>query len=1035
MKLRELAEEHHLDLDLLKEVVEDDLGIKLPKGVDTVLKDEQQARILACDGLETADGKPFAPIIAKEFQDKHNRSLAAKKAAETRKKNDEEKRLAEKAVEDAKIDQERRKHADELKRRHTEEEARAIAEAEAQRLRDAEAAARADADVNRLAAEEDLRKRESEAKRMASEFAQMRATQAATHQAASQQAAAARAASQPPADKPADKQALEKVTADKAPAPAAPTVTPAPEAEFEPVEAPAPVAPLGKPEPVALAESAPVVRTLADSKIGQQIHEQQKADAAKVVPAPVPSTVVKATSGLGSKLASIAKVTHEKADHSIKAVVKPEAPVPGAPQAELTAEDRRRLIQANIARNLEMAKKVQQAKTAARKPGFRPIDRTKTPGGPGAARPGGPPRPGGPARPGGPGRPAPARGGRGRDARDTRTDADGNEGKAGRRFRSTLDEDISGVTEFEIVVPCTVREFSEASGVKSSVIIAKLFMAGVMANINSVLDKDSVELLAQEFKKTVTIKAAQTVEDVVEQFANEDDKEEDLAPRPPVVTIMGHVDHGKTSLLDAIKSSNVVAGEAGGITQHIGAYTVSTKSGMDVTFIDTPGHQAFTEMRARGAQVTDVAVIVVAADDGVMPQTIEAINHAKAAGVAVVVAMNKIDKPEATKESQETVIRQLAENGLQAEEWGGEIAVCRVSAKTGAGLDELLERLALETEVLELRANHFAKANGTVIEARRQEGTGVTATFLVRRGTLAVGDVVLAGTGYGRVRSLTNWKGERVDIAGPSTAVEVTGLSDVPRAGDRFQVMDDLAQAGEMAEARIQVRREKELAARQKTTTAASLLSDIAHSKKKEVRLVVKADTAGSIEVLNKTIAEAATDDVRVTVIHSAVGAVNASDVTLAEASRAMIVGFHVIPDSKARSTAEDLGLEIRTYTIIYELLDDLRNVMSGMLEPETRETIIGHADVRTTFNITKVGTVAGLFITDGVARRDAFMRITRDHKILHTGKVGSLRRFKEDVKEVARDFECGLTVEGFQDIRMGDIFEFYTKEKIARKI
>ncbi|MCK6488665.1 MAG: translation initiation factor IF-2, partial [Planctomycetes bacterium] len=626
--------------------------------------------------------------------------------------------------------------------------------------------------------------------------------------------------------------------------------------------------------------------------------------------------------------------------------------------------------------------------------------------------------------------------GRGRDARDTRTEAERaeEEGKAGRRFRSTLEEDISGVTEFEISLPTTVREFSETSGVRVPIIIAKLFMAGVMANINSVLEKDAVELLALEFKKTVKFIAARDAEAAVEEAEIFDDKEEDLAPRPPIVTIMGHVDHGKTSLLDAIRKTDVAKGEAGGITQHIGAYTVAAKSGDEVTFIDTPGHQAFSEMRARGSQITDVVVIVVDAVDGVMPQTVEAINHAKAANVAIVVAMNKIDKPEADKTAQERTIRMLAEAGLQAEEWGGEIAVVRTSAHTGQGIDELLERLTLETEVLELKANHGAKASGIIIEARREEGMGVTATVLLKRGSLFVGDIMIAGVGYGRVRSMTNWKGERVDIAGPSHAVEITGLDEMPTAGDKFQVLDDLSEAAEAADLRRQKVRERELTARQKLPTATSLFTDIAHSKKKELRLVVKADASGSLEVLRKTIAELATDDLRVTIIHSAVGAITASDITLANASQAMVVGFHVIADSKARSLADQSGTDVRSYTIIYELLDEMRAALHGMLEPETRESVIGHADVLQTFTITKVGVVAGLRITDGLARRDALMRITRDNNIIHTGKVGSLRRFKEDVKEVRKDFECGLTVEGFQDIKPGDSFEFYLKEKVAAR-
>jgi translation initiation factor IF-2 len=506
--------------------------------------------------------------------------------------------------------------------------------------------------------------------------------------------------------------------------------------------------------------------------------------------------------------------------------------------------------------------------------------------------------------------------------------------------------------------------------------------------------------------------------------------------RPPVITIMGHVDHGKTSLLDAIRKTQVAAGEAGGITQAIGAYTVTTSSDLEVTFIDTPGHEAFTEMRARGSQVTDVVVIVVAADDGVMPQTKEAINHAKAAGVTIVVAMNKIDKPEAQVQSQrEKIFRELAEAGLQAEEWGGEIAVVGTSAVTGQGIDELLERLALETEVLELKANHFANASGTVIEAHRSEGQGVTATLLIQRGSLAIGDIVIAGVGYGRVRSMAAWTGKRTELAGPSHAVEIIGLNDIPRAGDKFQVVDSLKQAAEVAEVRIQKMRERQLAAKQKTTTASSIFGDLAHAKKKEIRVVIKADSAGSMEVLNKTINDLATEEVRVTIIHSGVGGINSSDVTLAEASKALIVGFNVIADSKARSLADSYQLQISSYTIIYELLDFLKAAMGGMLDPMAVEKVIGHAEVRATFTITKVGVVAGLYVTDGVVRRDAWMRITRDNNILHTGKVDTLRRFKEDVKEVREKFECGLTVEKFEDIKVGDLMEFYTQEKVARKI
>ncbi|MBA3707647.1 MAG: translation initiation factor IF-2 [Planctomycetes bacterium] len=988
MKLSELAQEYNLEADLLQEVVEQDLSIPLKQGKDTVLKPTEVARILACDGLETADGKPFTPIIAKEFEEKHKRSLAAKKAAETRKKKVAEEAESKKKLEETKIAGERVKHHVELERRRVDEEARLAAEIEAERVRvETEERVRKDSEEARISAEQELQRRESESKRMAAEFAAIR---------------------------------QQGVDADEAAAAAIQAAAPAvPQARTgqQPSDAPTEQPPQQQKQARAAETTAPA--TAAPEKIE-----------------PRPEAVSK-IKGLGSKLASLAKATHEAADHSTKAIPKPTAPADYKPAAagsdpSLSAEDRRKLIQANIARNLDMAKRVQIAKTTSKKkPGFAPIDRTKTPG---------PNRPGGPGRgPGGPAKGGPPRPGRGpkRDSKDHRTEQEIADeeaaGKAGRRWKSTLDEDISGVTEFTVTLPCTLREFSEAAGVKASIVIAKLFMAGVMANINSVLEKDAIELLAQEFKKTVTIKLAKdVVAEVEEQAAAIEDKAEDLAPRPPVVTIMGHVDHGKTSLLDAIRKTNLTAGEAGGITQHIGAYTVTTASGLDVTFIDTPGHQAFTEMRARGAQVTDVAVIVVAADDGVMPQTVEAINHAKAAGVAVIVAMNKIDKPGIDKQK---VLRQLAENGLQSEEWGGEIAVIGTSATTGEGVDELLERLALEADVLELKANHFANATGTVIEAHRNEGQGVTATFIINRGSLAVGDVVLAGTGFGKVRNMTNWKGEKIALAGPSHAVEIIGLNDMPRAGDRFQVMDDLKQAADAADARRQAQRERDLASRSKTTTAATIFGDIAHSKKKEIRVVVKADAAGSIEVLNKTIADLATDEVRVTLIHTGVGGINSSDVTLAEASEAMIVGFHVIADGKARALADQHHLEIRIYTVIYELLDDLKKAMSGMLDPEMRETVIGHAEVRNVFSITKVGMVAGLFVTDGVVRRDAWMRITRDNTILHSGKVSSLRRFKEDVKDVKQDFECGMTIENFQDIKVKDIMEFFSKEKIARTL
>jgi len=995
MKLSELAQQHNLASESIQEACEL-LKIKLPKGLESDLKDSDAARVLSFGGLETVDGQEFTPIIAKEFEDKHKRSVAAKKAADTRKKKLSEEDERKRQEDEVRLIAERRKHEEELARRDSERQSREAQEAAAAARRlELETLAKAEMDTARAAAEEDLRRREAEAKRISAEFAVLRNV-ASSSTSVAEATPASHAVEQP-------------VARVSAPVVATPEAVPTPTVT-----------------PAATAPSAPAVAPPASSTVPD-------------------SAVAKATKGLGLKLASLAKATHEKADHSIKAIPKPAVDPHGATISKgsdetLSPEDRRRLIQENIRKNLAMAQRVRDNKVAEkgrRKPGFAPIDRSKTPGGPG-----GPGGNRGPARPGQrPGPPGVQRGPK-RDSKDHRNerpeeyDKDGNKITNRRKALSTEDMDLSGKTEFEIALPCTVRELSEASGIKSSTVIAKLFMAGVMGNINSTLDKDTVELLAQEFKKTVTFIEAKSAEEELAEQIHEEDKPEDLAPRPPVVTIMGHVDHGKTSLLDTIKKSDVAAGEAGGITQHIGAYTVTTASGDEVTFIDTPGHEAFTEMRARGTKVTDVAVIVVDAVDGAMPQTIEAINHAKAAGVTIVVAMNKIDKPEATAQTQEKVLRQLAEQGLQAEEWGGEIAVLRVSAKTGQGIPELLERLALETDVLELTANHFANASGTVLESHRHEGQGVTATLLVQRGSLAIGDIVLSGSGYGRVRALTNWKGDKVELAGPSHAVEVIGLSELPRAGERFTVVESFKQAADAAELRAQHQREKELNAKSKVTTAATIFGDIAHKKVKEVKVVIKVDASGSLEVLNKAIPAMSTDEVRVTIVHSAVGAVSANDVSLAEASKALMLAFHVTADAKARSHADQAGVDILTYTVIYALLDDIKKAMSGLLDPEFVDRIIGHAEVRATFTVTKSSnTVAGLFISDGRVTRDAHMRITREHVIIHTGVVNSLRRFKDDVKEVKENFECGMTIENFSDVKVGDTMEFFLKEKKARSL
>ncbi|TVR48486.1 MAG: translation initiation factor IF-2, partial [Planctomycetota bacterium] len=549
---------------------------------------------------------------------------------------------------------------------------------------------------------------------------------------------------------------------------------------------------------------------------------------------------------------------------------------------------------------------------------------------------------------------------------------------------------------------------------------------------NSVMERDAIELIAAEFEKEVSIKEAEDIEDTALSVHEDEDRPEDLSPRPPVVTILGHVDHGKTSLLDAIRNTEVTAGEAGGITQHIGAYTVSSPGGMDITFVDTPGHAAFTEMRARGANVTDLAVVLVAADDGVMPQTIEAINHAKAAEVPIIIAMNKIDRENADPDK---VLRQLSENGLLPEEWGGDVGVIRTSAITRQGIEELLERIALESEVLELQSNHFANASGTVLEANISEGRGVVATLLVQRGSLAVGDIVLAGTGYGRVRSMRDWQGANPGIAGPSQAVEIIGLSDMPTAGDRFHVVDSLKVAAEIAEERGHQRRDRELRAKNTTTTLASLFSDLAESKKKEVRLIVKADASGSLEVLRKTLNDLSTEEIKVNLIHSGVGQVTSTDVSLAEASGAVILGFHVIADGRARRDADGKGVDIKTYNIIYELLDEVKLAMTGLLDPDMVEKVIGHAEVLKIFRSSKSGTIAGCLVRDGLVQRGAFMRLTRDGVILYEGRVDTLRRFTEDVKEVREGFECGLTLDRWDDIQESDLFEFYTKKAVARTL
>lgn len=589
----------------------------------------------------------------------------------------------------------------------------------------------------------------------------------------------------------------------------------------------------------------------------------------------------------------------------------------------------------------------------------------------------------------------------------------------------------------EIEEPITVKSLSATLGIKSNEIISKLMRQGVFATVNQTLDSTAAATIALDYGIELTVAKEETLEEQLQQeFETRETSEEDLKPRPPVVTILGHVDHGKTSLLDKIRSANVAAGEAGGITQHTAAWAVEVK-GSDgqpkrVTFIDTPGHQAFTAMRARGANMTDVVVLVVAAVEGVMPQTIESINHAKAAGVPIVVALNKIDRPDA---NPDMVLGQLAGNGLNPVEWGGDIEVVRTSAITGQGVQELIEILDYQSQLLDLKADPSAPARGSVIESRIDEGLGSVATALVQDGTLKVGDIVISGQGYGRIRTLLNDRGEQIQEAGPATPVVISGLNNLPDAGDKFYVTDDIDRARSIAEERALQARHQQLG----TKTAVTLDSIFGQMKAgdvKTINLIIKADVQGSVETLAKTITEQNTEEVKVRVIHSAVGPISESDVELADASKAVIIGFHVVPDDAARNMAEQRRVEIRTYRVIYEIFDDMKKALSGMLEPEIREKLHGHAEIRQVYKFSKVGSIAGCFVTDGHIQRGSKIRLIRDGKIITEDlAIETLRRVKDDVKEVKTGFECGIKLAGYDDIKQGDRLEAYIRETIQRTL
>ena len=573
----------------------------------------------------------------------------------------------------------------------------------------------------------------------------------------------------------------------------------------------------------------------------------------------------------------------------------------------------------------------------------------------------------------------------------------------------------------------TVKDLTERIGKPAGEILKKLLMLGVMANINSELDYDTASLVCSDFGVTLELNLAKTAEDDLKETDFEDN-EEDLVTRPPVVTIMGHVDHGKTSLLDYIRHSHVTAGEAGGITQHIGAYTV-TIDGRVITFLDTPGHEAFTAMRARGAMCTDIAVLVVAADDGVMPQTVEAINHAKAAEVPIIVAINKMDKPGA---SPERIKQDLTNYGLVCEDWGGDTIMVPVSALTGEGVDNLLEMILLEADVRELRANPNRMAKGVIIEAKLDKARGPLATVLLQNGTLHVGDNVVAGLASGRVRAMVNDKGERVKSAGPSMPVEISGFTDVPSAGDEMMAVED----DRLGRQVVEERRDKLKAARVASSAKVSLdnlFSRIDQSKMTTLNLIVKADVQGSVEAVKQALEKLSNDQVRVRVLHSAVGAVTKDDVNLASAFDAIIIGFNIRPDNNAKEAAEREGVDIRLYRVIYQAIEDIEKAMKGLLAPEYKEVLLGHAEVRNTFRITGAGTVAGCYVQDGKMQRNAQVRLLRDNIVVFEGKLNSLKRFKDDAKEVAEGYECGISFDGYNDIKEGDVIECFIMEEIER--
>lgn len=590
------------------------------------------------------------------------------------------------------------------------------------------------------------------------------------------------------------------------------------------------------------------------------------------------------------------------------------------------------------------------------------------------------------------------------------------------RAEAKAESKILKLTEF-----VTVSELASMMNVSVNQVIGTCMSVGIMVSINQRLDAETINLVAEEFGFTTEYVSAEVSEAITEEA----DDENDLVPRAPIVTVMGHVDHGKTSLLDYIRKSNVIAGEAGGITQHIGAYNVTLSDGRHITFLDTPGHEAFTAMRARGAQVTDIAIIIIAADDSVMPTTREAIAHAQAANVPMVFAINKIDKPGANPDK---IREDLANMNLLVEEWGGKYQCQEISAKKGMGVDELLEKVLLEAEMLDLKANPNRKATGSIIESSLDKGRGYVSTVLVSNGTLRVGDVVIAGTNYGRIKAMFNERNQRIEKAEPAEPAIILGLNGAPTAGDTFHVLETEQEAREIANKRLQLQREQGLRTQKRLT-----LSDISHrialGSFKELNIIVKGDTDGSIEALSDSFIKLSTEKIKVNVIHKAVGQISESDVTLADASDAIIVGFQVRPSAAARKLAEQEGVEINTYSVIYDAIEDVKSAMEGMLEKVKKEVVTGQVEVREVYHISKVGTVAGAYVSEGKVHRNDKARVVRDGIVVHTGDINALKRFKDDVKEVGVNFECGISLVNFNDIQVGDIIETFTEIEVKQKL